>query len=407
MEERRRQTVKLTFMMLLTLAFFVAEITGGYITNSLALVGDSYHMISDVLSLFIGLSCLVISTRSSKYNTFGWARAEILGALVNSVFLAALCFTILLEAVERLAQPQRVKEPVVLLVIGVLGLLVNLLGLLLFCNETHTHSHSHLAPISRSSVCEDGEDYCYDMLEKKNNVDKPEDLSMPHKKSGNIDSEGDTDNNGHSKNAQDIKPVNIIIPSTTHKRKKEPVSGSQMNIRGVFLHMMGDALGSLVVIVSALVAMFCKGSWVKWVDPVLSMIMVAIILSTTYPLFKQSSLILMQHVPEHIRVAELSRRMLSEIEGILGIHELHIWQLVGRKNIASMHVKCRNAQEYEILSVKIKEFLHNEGIHSTTIQPEFVQSHGNKQLEQCTMHCVPASWCQKHWCCSDQQSLNT
>lgn len=66
-----------------------------------------------------------------------------MGALVNSVFLAALCFTILVEAIERLVRPSPIEEPVTLLVVGGIGLGVNLVGLLLFYNEAHGHGHGH------------------------------------------------------------------------------------------------------------------------------------------------------------------------------------------------------------------------------------------------------------------------
>ena len=62
-----------------------------------------------------------------------------------------------------------------------------------------------------------------------------------------------------------------------------------------------------------------------------------------------------------------------QIPGLLGVHELHVWQLVGNKNVASMHIKCSDSDSYETAAEKIRRLLHEEGIHSTTIQPEFVK----------------------------------
>lgn len=61
-----------------------------------------------------------------------------------------------------------------------------------------------------------------------------------------------------------------------------------------------------------------------------------------------------------------------QIDGVLAVHELHVWQLAGDRIIASAHIRCHNLQDYMQIAEKVKEFFHNEGIHSTTIQPEFV-----------------------------------
>ena len=80
--------------------------------HSLALVADSFHMLNDVLSLCVGLWAVrVANTGSSKMYTYGWQRAETLGALVNGVFLVALCLTIFLDAIERFVEPQVVTNP--------------------------------------------------------------------------------------------------------------------------------------------------------------------------------------------------------------------------------------------------------------------------------------------------------
>merc|ERR1719334_2941284 len=89
----------------------------------------SLCMLSDVLALVIGLFSVRISKKSTSKNTFGWARAEVLGALVNAVFLLALCFSILVESIKRIVSPEGIKEPVLLVTVGSVGLLINLVGL--------------------------------------------------------------------------------------------------------------------------------------------------------------------------------------------------------------------------------------------------------------------------------------
>jgi len=122
-------------------AFFLLELVVGYAVHSLALVADSFHMLNDVLSLCVGLWAVKVANEksSSKMYTYGWQRAETLGALVNGVFLVALCLSIFLEAIQRFVEPQAVSNPRLVLIVGCFGLLSNILGLFLF----HEHGHSH------------------------------------------------------------------------------------------------------------------------------------------------------------------------------------------------------------------------------------------------------------------------
>ncbi len=117
------------------------------ITSSLAMLSDSFHMLSDVIALVVALVAVRFAeqTQSTNKNTFGWIRAEVIGALVNAVFLTALCFTIILEAVERFTEPHEIEKPEVVIGVGAAGLLVNLFGLCLFHGHAGGggHGHSH------------------------------------------------------------------------------------------------------------------------------------------------------------------------------------------------------------------------------------------------------------------------
>lgn len=128
-------------MMFLTSSFFIVEIVVGYVTNSMALVADSFHMLSDVASLLVGFLALrysALGKRTHKY-TFGYVRSEVLGALVNAVFLVALCFSIFVESMKRVVIAEEVDNPILVLIVGSIGLVVNIIGLFLF----HQHGHSH------------------------------------------------------------------------------------------------------------------------------------------------------------------------------------------------------------------------------------------------------------------------
>eukprot|EP00106_Octopus_bimaculoides_P022061 XP_014789503.1 PREDICTED: zinc transporter 10-like [Octopus bimaculoides] len=104
----------------------------------------------------------------------------------------------------------------------------------------------------------------------------------------------------------------VVISHTEEATEEVPVkiqSSSQLNMRGVFLHVLGDALGSVIVIISALIIWFAEGDWRFYVDPAMSIAMVLLILSTTIPLLRESGLILLQTVPTHIQVKDIKEKL--------------------------------------------------------------------------------------------------
>lgn len=206
----------------------------------------------------------------------------------------------------------------------------------------------------------------------------------------------------------------------------------------MFLHVLGDALGSVIVVVTAVIFYFVwtpcgdddscfnpcvnvhntdhrhvnhtivelgqgQGAlrmagpcWVLYLDPTLCIIMVCILLYTTYPLLKESALILLQTVPKQIDMERLNERLL-QLQGVLAIHELHIWQLAGSRIIATAHIKCQDPTSYMEVAKRIKDFFHNEGIHATTIQPEFVSFSSERRDSQCELACRTV--CAPKQCC--------
>ncbi|KAI7800032.1 zinc transporter 1a [Triplophysa rosa] len=427
---------RLLCMLSLTFGFFIVEVVVSRLTSSLAMLSDSFHMLSDVIALVVALVAVRFAekTESTNKNTFGWIRAEVMGALVNAVFLTALCFTIILEAIERFTGPQEIEKPVVVIGVGAAGLLVNLLGLCLFHGHGggggHGHSHgghSHgehkkhkHGKARRSEKLED----CHSAGEETNN------LVGNHNCSPNgVNPERRTPEVCHS-HSPDLQ-INGSAPYEDLSQD----TASQLNMRGVFLHVLGDALGSVIVVVNSLIFTFvwkpcepgvpcenpCAGShctdhllaentsslgtnhtnvagpcWVLYLDPTLCVIMVCILMYTTYPLLKESALILLQTVPKQIDMHQLNVR-LRDLEGILAVHELHIWQLAGSRIIATAHIKCHDPTSYMDVAKRIKDFFHNEGIHATTIQPEFVTMNSESRASLCELSC--RTQCAPKLCC--------
>ncbi|KAH8365566.1 hypothetical protein KR093_002009 [Drosophila rubida] len=374
---------RLLSMMWLTASFFFVEIIVGYVTNSMALVADSFHMLGDIAALVISFLSVKMSPKKWSKNTFGWARAEVLGALVNAVFLVALCFSITIEACKRFIEKEPIHEPRLLLIVGVLGLLVNLIGLCLLYEHGGHHGHSHGGGLTRN----------HSRLTELANMD-----------------EGD-DDYAYEKQKEKQQQVK----KSSHGHSHDP---GQMNMRGAFLHVLSDALGSVIVVISALFVWLSDWEYRLYVDPALSIVLVALILHSVWPLLRESALILLQTVPTHIQVDAIQKRLLEKVDGVLAVHEFHVWQLAGDRIIASAHIRCRNLSEYMKIAEKVKEFFHNEGIHSTTIQPEFSEiegcnmSDGTSSINMsgsdcCALDCPTTDeGCVKATCCQNNNKLN-
>ncbi|KAM6278721.1 calcium/manganese antiporter SLC30A10 [Porphyrio hochstetteri] len=364
------KTCRLIFMLVLTVGFFVAELVSGYMGNSIALVSDSFNMLSDLISLCVGLSTGRIARRSRRgpRATYGYSRAEAVGALSNAVFLTALCFTIFVQAILRLAQPEPIDDAQLVLIVGTLGLAVNLVGLLVFqdwgaCCRRCSRASPPVAAVQ----------------------------AMPGgTPTGKMDEAGDSPNDQKG-------------PEEGPEKKKEKKSEA-LNIRGVLLHVMGDALGSVVVVVAATIFHVlplgdAPCNWQCYIDPSLTIIMVFIILSSAFPLIKETSTILLQMVPKGVNMQLLTDR-LSRVPGVSSLHEVHVWELAGGKNIATLHIKCQTPTDYQDAAYKIRKVFHEAGIHSVTIQPEYID-HKTSGL-QCSSPCISKA-CDSQLCCSQRE----
>lgn len=200
--------------------------------------------------------------------------------------------------------------------------------------------------------------------------------------------------------------------SSQHLEHKKKPSG-HLNMHGVFLHVFGDALGNVGVIISALIFMFGKGNWTVYADPICSIIITLVIIWSTIPLIKSASYILLQGVPHSVPIDRL-RNEIAGIAGVIDIHEFHVWQLSDSKTIASVHILVdeppshpslssppvyqsqlnnqddekngksesstsssmttkTNTRSYMDIATHVKKLLHLYGIHSSTVQPEFVK----------------------------------
>lgn len=273
---------RLGVVLALAAAYMVAEAVGGWLANSLALLADAGHMLSDVAALALSMFAMWIARRPpTARRTYGHHRTEILAALVNAATLAAISLLIFVEAYQRIRQPPDVQGG---LVMGIAagGLLVNLIGLWIL------------------------------------NAGRNESL----------------------------------------------------NVRGAWLHVLTDALGSVGAILGG-AAVWAFG-W-PWADPAVSVVIGLLVIFSSWNLLKETVSILMEGAPRSID-ADAVREEMASLPGVTKVHDVHVWSITSGMVVLSGHVQTageRDLRACGTLLTELRTRLHDRfGIDHVTIQVE-------------------------------------
>ena len=283
-EERGESRRALTVVLALTLTVTAAEVVGGLLTGSLALLADAGHMISDNLSLGLALFAVWLAGRpETPEKSFGYKRAEILAALANGVTLVAISIWIFIEAYSRLQEPPEILGGP-MLAIAALGLLVNAAGAMV---------------LSRSG-------------------------------------------------------------------------GENLNTQGALRHVVADVLGSIGVIAAALIIILT--GW-RYADPLVSVVIGALILASSWSLLRDSTNILLEATPRDINAEEVGRKM-AGAAGVAEVHDLHIWTITSGFPALSAHVLVGQNEDCHARRRDLEELLAREyGISHTTLQVDHIGDH--------------------------------
>lgn len=277
-------------------SYMIIEAIGGFVTNSLALLSDAGHMLSDAISLGIALLAFIMGEKAASYSkTYGYKRFEILAAVLNGVTLIVIALFICYEAIERFANPPAVATTG-MLIISTIGLFVNILVAWIMMRGSDTKDN--------------------------------------------------------------------------------------LNMRGAFLHVLSDMLGSVGAIIAALLIMFLGWSWA---DPLASVIVALLVLRSGYYVTKDAVHILMEGTPKNVDVAEIVE-VIEQTSGIKSIHDLHIWTITSGTNALSCHAVVDGqltVADSEHILRKVEHNLEHKGIKHVTIQLETAShQHDNSILCQ-------------------------
>ncbi|XP_076582970.1 zinc transporter 7 isoform X1 [Chaetodon auriga] len=306
----------LFFFLCLNLSFAFVELTYGIWSNSLGLISDSFHMFFDCTALLAGLAASVISRwRSNDSFSYGYVRAEVLAGFVNGLFLIFTAFFIFSEGVERALEPPDVHHER-LLPVSVAGLIVNLVGVFVFQHGGHGHSHGeeghgHSHSLFNGSLNHGHSHGGHDHQNK--HADRHSHGGHGHSHGGHGHSHGGHGHGGHDE-------------PHCHELQQNPGKGSSKQIlQGVLLHIMADTLGSVGVIISAVLMQKYD---LMIADPICSMLIALLIGVSVVPLLRESIGILMQRTPPSLDHAlpECYQRV-QQLQGVYNLQEPHFWTL--------------------------------------------------------------------------------
>lgn len=391
---------KMIIMLILVVGFMIAELIVGIAAGSLALIADSFHMLSDGFGLAIGLFSLIIAKKGATPEySYGFARAEILGGLVNSVFLLSVVLFIVLDAFERMIEPKPIGNAILVLSVGGGGLLVNIIGMIMFCGHAH-HGHSHEHEHDHNHRHEEGLSHKHEHKQAHKEHDHDHKHEHDH----------DHSHKHHGKHGSYTSHSDEHDDASHHEKKhKNKHSHRNENMFGVFLHVFGDFLGSIGVMISATIVLVCRiykeGSdkYTQYIDPAISVAIAILILFSTVPLLIRCAKVVLQGVPKSIKLPKLKKDLLN-VENVTSVHDLHVWSLLGtQKIIGTVHLtlgwsSCKPKEvEYRMktTSRRAKEVFHSHGVHSSTIQLEF-PTH-SAEVDMCNVMC--SKDCVDEWCC--------
>nr|CAG4641851.1 EOG090X09D3 [Eurycercus lamellatus] len=350
----------LLMFLLLNFSFAFVELFYGIWTNSLGLISDSFHMFFDCTGLLAGLAAsVIIQWKANEHYSYGYERAEVLAGFVNGLFLLFISFFIFSEAVERAIEPPEVKHER-LLVVSILGFIVNLIGVFAF-HHGHSHggggghNHSHSSHDEEPLSIKIGNSF----TGEANHFNNGDHHGHSHGGGGHGHSHDGGHGHSHGGGGQ----------GHGHSHGGENKPAGSIIMHGVFLHILADALGSVGVIISALL-MHAFGWMIA--DPICSMFIAIMIALSVIGLIKESMAILMQRQPK-----ELDRRLpgcyqqIVRLEGVRSVQEPHFWTLCSDKFVGALKLELKPDADARYVTHRTQQIFQAIGVKELHVHLDF------------------------------------
>ncbi|XP_034761923.2 proton-coupled zinc antiporter SLC30A2-like [Acipenser ruthenus] len=300
---KRRARLQLYVASAVCLVFMIGEVVGGYLAHSLAIMTDAAHLLTDFASMLLSLFSLWMASRpATKTMSFGWHRAEILGALVSVLSIWVVTGVLVYLAVQRILTEQYEIDGRVMLITSGCAVAVNIVMGITLHQSSHLHGHSH----------------------------------GPH--------------------------------SASHSHDTSASPQQNPSVRAAFVHVIGDLLQSVGVLIAAYVIYF-KPEY-KIIDPICTFLFSLLVLATTITILRDVLRVLMEGTPKGMQFSDVKETLLC-LRGVRALHSLHIWALTINQAVLSVHIAIKEGVDGQAVLKEANEVLQSKfDFHTTTIQIE-------------------------------------
>ncbi|KAG4155586.1 hypothetical protein ERO13_D03G121200v2 [Gossypium hirsutum] len=353
-KERQKSASQLSGLIIFYLVVMLVEIVGGMKANSLAVLTDAAHLLTDVAGFSISLFTVWASAwKATSNHSFGFSRLEVLGALISVQLIWLVSALLIYEALNRLLHDKQKVDGALMFAIAAFGFFINLIIVLwlghdhshhVFGNNHHHHHHVHL------------HDHHHHHEHLHDHHHHHEHLHDHHHHHEHHDHEGG-------------KPCDLTEEDETSLVTSTPKTKIlNINLQGAYLHVMADLIQSVGVMIAGAV-IWLKPNWLI-VDLLCTLIFSTFALSTTLPMLRDVFDILMGRTPRDINI-DMVEDGIKGINGVESVHDLHVWAITVGKLVLSCHVVAKPGVESKEMISKIRDYCESTyKIHHITVQIE-------------------------------------
>lgn len=366
-KERSVSMRKLILAVILCIIFMTVEVVGGIKANSLAILTDAAHLLSDVAAFAISLFSLwAAGWEATPRQSYGFFRIEILGALVSIQMIWLLAGILVYEAIERIIHDTGEVKGFLMFVVSAFGLVVNvLMAFLLGHDHGHGHGHDH----GRGHGHDHGHGEHEHEHEEHDHHTHNHGISITthhHHHHGGQSKHGEEHHHDHE--AENAKPLLKSCVQGKETKSKHGEKRRNINVQGAYLHVLGDSIQSIGVMIGGAIIWY-KPEW-KIIDLICTLIFSVIVLGTTIRMLRNILEVLMESTPREIDATRLEKG-LCEMDEVVAIHELHIWAITVGKVLLACHVRIKPEADADMVLDKVIHYIKSEyNISHVTIQIE-------------------------------------
>ncbi|WOG89120.1 hypothetical protein DCAR_0208356 [Daucus carota subsp. sativus] len=394
-EERSKSATKLGVLICVALIAMLVEIVGGLKANSLAVLTDAAHLLTDIAGFSISLFTVLASGwEATSQHSFGFHRLEVLGAFLSVQLIWFTSGTLIYAAVDRMLHKKDAVNGKLMFIVATVGCVINLVMVLWLGhshdhshghghghNHHHSHDHSHIH-INRHNPGHESNhshDEGHSHTHSHNHDGHTHSWSRDHGHSGNPDYDqgpnynpdhahstcNESENGHHGVESCEWTEEEItgLVPNSPVKSRK-----LNINIQGAYLHIITDLIQTIGVMIAGVI-IWAKPTWLV-VDLICTLIFAVVALSSTIPMLRSIFCILLESTPSEIDVDRL-KEDLKCMDGIIDVHDMHVWALTVGKTVLACHVIVEAGVSVNETIHKLADYCQTSyGIDHVTIQIE-------------------------------------